>query len=94
MIQLIKEGKVKKAKKDHECMASLFFREGLGCYGPKVFSFAEMREIIRMKRNRWKIKAGDSYIWQFNRYDNDAYLFKANPTIHAICCRLDLYPED
>lgn len=93
-IQVINEGVVKKARKDHECGASLFIRDHVHELSWLKLKFSELREVVRMKNNGWKIKKGDSYIWQFNNNHGDVYLFKANKTIHEICVRHGLYPCD
>lgn len=90
MITVIRETTIKCARKDHECMACLFLRDGIR---DGDFTFSEYRSIVRARQDGWKIKKGQSYIEQFNRGDG-VYVFKARPDIHKICLKYDLYPEE
>lgn len=92
MNELIKENKPK-AQKDYNCDASAFL-DGSGLLrNSGYFSFAEMREIAKAKKQNFKIKKGNYYINQRLKYDGDLITFRAIPEIHNICIKHDLYRE-
>jgi len=76
------------ARKDYNCSACEWIREDL-----RDFTFAEFREIVRAKRNGWKIKKGQRYIKQINICDGDFCVYKAIPEIHDICIENDLFDD-
>ena len=80
-----------KAQKDHYCDACHFVLEDL----PDLLRhlpYSSAKEIVKAKRNGYKIIKGQQYINQFNRCDGEVYTFKAIPEIHDICLDYDLYP--
>lgn len=79
-----------KAKKDHDCIACEFIRESLN---QGYFTFEQYREIVKAKRNGWKIKKGNIYLRQNCVSDGHVYTFKAIPEMAELCSELDLYPE-
>jgi len=77
------------ARKDHNCSAcEWIFNSDLRDYD---FTFSELREIVKARKNNCKIKAGERYIKQINICDGDFYVFKAIPAIHDICIKYDIY---
>lgn len=88
MIEVLSESEPV-ARKDHYCMASEWLLNS-GIFDGE-YSFAELREIVKAKRNGWKIKKGQRYIRQNNKYDGKLYTFKAIPAIDKICRDHDLY---
>ena len=79
------------ARKSHICSACEWVvAHGVDGMG---FSFAEKREIVKAKRNKWNIVKGQKYIRQSNIQDGELYCFKAIPEIHEICLKYDLYEE-
>lgn len=93
MCQLLKQIDVKAAKKDHDCMASDWIREGLPLGTNTGFSFTELRQIAISKNDGWRILKGTPYIRQSVIHGSEFTCFKARPEIHAICIEHDLYPE-
>lgn len=91
-ITVIRESKIKHAKKEYNCMAAEWI---YNCWSKNgnPFTFTEWRTIVKAKNNNWKIKMGDSYIKQINQGD-DFYVFRAIPELHAICLKYDIYPCD
>lgn len=55
------------------------------------FTYAELREIVKARRNRWRIMPGQEYVRQVQIYDNGIYTWRAIPAIHAICLKHDIY---
>ena len=88
MIQVIKETNPV-ARKDHYCDACTYLLE-VG-YNGIGLSFHEYRDIVKAKRNGYKIKKGSKYLNQFNTDGGDCWSFKAIYEIHRICVRLDIY---
>jgi len=77
------------ARKEHRCEASEYL---LGCgYNGMGLSFAELRDVVKAKRNNWKIQPGAKYIKQTGIYEGAFYTFKAIPSIHAICLKHNYY---
>lgn len=77
------------ARKKHTCMASEFIHNlGLGYID---FSFAELRQIVKARRQGYKIQPGQKYVRQSNKFDGELYTFKAIPAMHEICLAHDLY---
>ena len=78
------------AKKDHDCNACEWLNNsGYANEGDltpdewKVYQLAESKE--------FKVKKGEIYIRQNNKFDGEVYTFKAIPAIHDICIKYDLY---
>lgn len=86
---LIKEYQLT-ARKDHECMAYPFV---WNCVGSEALKFSELREVIRMRKQKGIILKGQKYIKQAVAKDSEIYTFKADPAMHKICSRLNLYCE-
>ena len=77
-----------KARKDHNCDACVFINES---WGYVDFSFSELRLIVKARRSNYKIKKGQYYTKQVNKFDGEIYTFKAIPEMHKICINHDLY---
>jgi len=90
MIQVIRETKPI-ASKDYICMACDFIF-ALDSFD-MGFTFSEYRKIVQARKNSYRIKKGDIYINQFNKHNDETYMFRAIPEIHAICIKYDLYQE-
>lgn len=80
-----------KAQKDYHCDACHFIQEYLN---QGIFSFAEMRQIVKAKRNNWKIKKGEVYEKVSGKWDGDFAVFRAIPAMDALCIEHELYPEE
>lgn len=92
-IQTIRDGYVKKARKEHTDMAWEFVREGILAYRHDwKLKFSEWRMIARMKEKKGKILKGEPYYWQFNTDGGDSWLFKASKEMYGICINYDLFP--
>lgn len=92
MCTLVRQTKVNAARKEHECMASVWIHE-CGLDNLPRMNFSEYRAIINAKLQGWKILKGQPYIHQFLVDGGSGYVFKARPEIHAICLKYDFYPE-
>lgn len=79
------------ARKDHRCDAcDWLINAGVTDLG---LSFGEYREVVKAKRNGWKIKKGQRYFKQVNIYDGEFGVFKGIPAITEICQKYDLFRE-
>lgn len=87
-VQVIRETKIKSARKAKDCDASYFLREAIGSF---EFTFSEYRAIVTARSESWRILKGQPYIQQFNRGEDGPYMFNARPEIHAICIKYDFY---
>lgn len=88
MIELIRQTEPT-ARKEHRCDACEFLLQDL-CSTVGELTFSEKRDVVKARRNSWKIKKGQKYINQVCKYD-DIYTVKAIPEIHAICLKYGLY---
>jgi hypothetical protein len=78
------------AKKDYPCNASEWVYESLMYV---KFTFSEKRDIVKAKRNGWKVKKGEKYIRQFNTEGGDTWAYIAIPAMDELCQKYDLFPE-
>lgn len=57
-------------------------------------TFSEKRELVKMIRQRGKILPGQQYIRHRGKdWDDNWYTYRANPVLHAICLKLDIYEQ-
>lgn len=80
-----------KAKKDYICNA-IEWVVNSDCWCD--LTFTEKKEMVKAKRNKWKIKKGQVYYKQVGIWNGDFGVFRAIPSIDNICQRLELYQED
>lgn len=55
------------------------------------FTCAELREIVKARRNRWCIVPGQQYRKQVGIESGDFYVWRVIPAIDAICRKYDIY---
>lgn len=79
------------ARKPHRCDAFAWVMES---YEDGIFSYRELREIVRMRRQHGMIQPGQRYIRQSQIFDGELCTFKANPEMDAICRSHGLYPDE
>lgn len=80
------------ARKDHEDSAGVWIRNCLSdIRSCGELTFSELRVIVNLKNNGWKIKKGEKYIDSVCKQDGGLYQFKYKPEINAICNKLDMY---
>lgn len=81
------------ARKKYTCNACEWISEWIehpGCYDYE-FTYAELREIVKARRNYWSIVPGQEYIKEMQNYDGYLTTWRAIPAIHALCLKYDLY---
>ena len=88
MIQIIHSSN-QKARKKYIDDSWLFLKECDG-YFPGA-TFAELREMVRVRNNGGYIMPGDMYLRQFNSYDGDTWTYRASPILHQYCWRTGMY---
>lgn len=55
------------------------------------FTYAELREIVKARRNNWCIVPGQHYVKVVRVYEGRLEVWRAIPAIHNICLRYDMY---
>jgi len=56
-------------------------------------TWEEKKDIIRARRNKWRIHPGQKYLRQAMKWEGEMTTFKAIPEMHDICVKYDLYQE-
>lgn len=79
------------ARRPHRCDAYIWIRE---TYENGVFTYEELREIVKVRRQKGLIQPGQQYIRQVQIYQGEFCEFKALPKMDDICRKYDLYPDD
>ena len=78
------------ARKEYWCDASEYVRESLS---QTEFTYAEYREIVKAKRQGWKIKAGQKYVKQVQADGGEIITYRAIPAMNDLCNKYDLFPD-
>lgn len=81
------------AKKIHDCDASLWIVNGDLHETFRCCTWEEKKDIIRAKRNGWKIQPGQKYLRQAVVFEGRMSTFKAIPEMHDICVKYDIYED-
>ena len=81
-----------KARKNYECMASDWIQN---CLSEVIedCDFSEKRELVKARRNKWKIVKGERYLRQTMIFEGEMTTFRAIPAMHDICVKCDIYQE-
>lgn len=80
----------RKARKDYNCEACDWVLNDIS-YVLELCSYAEKRDLVKAKRNKWHIKKGQEYLYTSGMWDGEWCVFRAIPEIDSICQRHDLY---
>lgn len=78
------------ARKDYRCEASDWIWEQVN---EGLFTFAEMRLIVKARREKWRIKKGQKYIKCQGKYMGEFTVFRARPELDELCRKYELYQE-
>lgn len=70
---------------ENEVLDNMYFYE---------FTYAELREIVKARRNGWQIMPGQRYIREVQLFEGRMYVFRAIPAINDICWKHEIYPLD
>ena len=76
------------ARKDYDCMACDWINNSWGNFD---FSVSELKSIARARKAGYKIKKGQKYIRQTNKFEGRIYTFVAIPEMDEICLKHDIY---
>ncbi len=80
------------ARKEYICDAWTWLENDAEYYSGE-FTFAELRAMVRAKRNHGKIMPGQKYLKVIGNWCGDFGVFRAIPEINDICMRLDMYED-
>jgi hypothetical protein len=80
------------AKKQHDCMASEWIVNALSDI-VGMCNYSEKRELVKARRNKWKILPGQKYLRQAMVWGGSLGTFKAIPEMHCICVKYDIYED-
>lgn len=89
MIRVIQDTNPK-ANRDHDCESCTWLLNSCILLEGEL-TFSEYRDVVKAKRNKWKIKKGEIYNKQVNVYEGEIYTFKSIPAIVNICHKYDLF---
>lgn len=83
------------ARKEHYDSSADFIKEFLSQKNltQTGLSFAEWREIAKLKANKWFIKPGQRYEHQRNIQDGIIYSFKTIEAVGKLCHKHQIYPD-
>ena len=92
MIEVIRDSRPV-AKKDYDCDACHYLLDNHGIQG-NGFRIADLRLIVKAKRNGYRILKGQKYVYQVNKMAGDFYIYRAIPEIHDFCLKNEIYDND
>lgn len=78
------------ARKSYECDACIWLQEELS---HQDFTISDLRQIVKARRDNWRILPGQQYIKQVQKFEGEVVVFRARPEIDAICHKYNLYPD-
>jgi len=82
-----------KARKVYHCQASDWILYGDFWETLRCCNWDEKRDIVRAKRNNYRIQPGQQYLRQAIVFEGRMETFRAIPAMHDICIKYDLYQE-
>jgi hypothetical protein len=78
------------AKKDYTCDGCVWINQNL-CDFIGELTFTEKRELVRARKNKYKIIKGQTYIKTKGMWEGEFSVFRAIPTINQICHNHNIY---
>lgn len=78
------------ARKEYDCQASDWIENG-DVINQGVLSISEYRQIIKARRNKYKILKGQRYYKIEGKFDGEFTVFRAIPELNDICYKHNLY---
>lgn len=79
-----------RARKEYDCQASDYLKEGLQ-YVKGEISFSDLRIISKIQAENHKILKGQKYIKQFNKQDGLIYNWIARKDSYDLCVKYNLF---
>jgi hypothetical protein len=96
MAYIIKESRPK-AKKEYFCDACFTINANFGGIrgfaGEVSLTIAELRALIKAREAGFKIKAGETYICQYNTDGGTPFTYRAIPAVHEIALKYDCFTD-
>lgn len=77
-----------KARKKYRCNAGEWVQDVVYDLD---FTYAELRAIVKARRNNWCIMPGEEYIRQIQVENGKLFTWRAIPAMHEICCKYEIY---
>lgn len=83
------------ARKEYRCDGSEFLLNSGIINNPKGFgvSFHDMRKLVIIRREKYKILPGTKYLYQAGVYEGDFYTAKIRFDVQDICMKYELYND-
>jgi hypothetical protein len=79
------------ARKKYTCNACEWIENHVDYLFYGDFTYTELREIVKARRNNWCIVPGQQYIRAVQEYEGKLEVWRAIPAIHEICLKYDIY---
>lgn len=79
------------ARRPHKCGAYKWIIEA---YEDGTFTYQELRQIVKVRRQKGMILPGQQYIRQVQVWEGNLSVFKALPEMDDICTKYDIYPTE
>lgn len=79
-----------KARKNYPCQASEWI---FNMFEPEDFTFSEKRDLVRARRNGFKIHKGEDYTYQSLVDAGEFSTFRAITALHEMCIKYDIYED-
>lgn len=91
----ILKNKVKTAAKNYSCAACEHILNSDLLSFPKEYevSFADMRTLVKIRKENYQVLKGTKYIYQVGIFDGDFYAVQCRLDAVDICKKYDLYDE-
>lgn len=91
---MLRETVIKSARKEYECVASLWI-ECLSRYDlNNMLTFSEKRAYLIAKSHGFKVLIGEPYVKQVQVDDcGDLFVYRAIPAMNSICYDYDLFEQ-
>lgn len=78
------------ARKNYHCDACEYVRESVN---EGIFSLSEYRQVVKAKRQGWKIRVGQKYKKEIQINQGDFVVYRAIPEMDELCRKYDLWPD-
>jgi len=77
------------ARKEYHCQASDWINDCGWADGD--WTQEEAEDIEAARKDGWKIRKGERYVYQTGRHEGEMVTFRAKERLHEICLRHNLY---
>lgn len=80
------------ARKTYTCNACEWI-DNTELWKEETLTYAELRAIVKARRNKFCIVPGQRYMRQVQVIDGQLWTFRAIPEMHVICLKYDVYED-